>query len=34
VLEHYMPKFKFTKLFLDFVTKYAYFLHELIFIIL
>src|SRR6218665_1849255 len=25
------PKFKFTKLFLDFVTKYAYFLHEIIF---
>src|SRR6218665_293610 len=29
--EHSLPKFKFTKLFLDFVTKYAYLLHEIIF---
>jgi len=25
-----MPKLKFTKWFFDFVTKYAYFLHEII----
>src|SRR6218665_3180071 len=29
--EDYTPKFQFTKLSLDFVTKYAHFLHEIIF---
>jgi len=28
VFELYLPKFQFTKCFFDFVTKYAYFLHE------
>src|SRR6218665_2949363 len=31
MFEHTLPKFEFTKLLLDFVTQYAYFLHEIIF---
>jgi len=30
VFELYLPKLKFMKCFFDFVTKYAYFLHEII----
>src|SRR6218665_204536 len=34
MFEHYLPKFKFTELLLNFVTKYAYFSHEIIFYII